>query len=55
MVTVPNKPKNSAKNFRIEDDVWAEAIQIAESQGTRMSALLRDFVYRYVEENRSAG
>lgn len=52
MVTVPNKPKNSAKNFRIEDDVWADAKAIASARGEVISDEIRKFVYGYVDENR---
>lgn len=52
MGSVPNQPKTTAKNFRIEDGVWLDAQKIADKQDTKISAVLRDFVYKYVEENR---
>lgn len=52
MGSVPNQPKTTAKNFRIEDDVWLEAQAVAKAQDTKISAVLRDFVYKYVEEHR---
>lgn len=52
MGSVPNQPKTTAKNFRIEDDVWKDAQIIANKLGTKISVELRDFVYKYVDENR---
>lgn len=52
MGSVPNQPKTTAKNFRIEDDVWLEAQAVATAQGTKISAVLRDFVNDYVAKNR---
>lgn len=48
----PNKPKNTAKNFRIDDDVWAEAKAIAAQRGEVISDEIRKFVHKYVEQNR---
>lgn len=53
MDTVPNKPKNTAKNFRIEDEIWHDAKLVAEKRGEVISDEIRKFVYRYVSENRS--
>ncbi|MCK2034498.1 hypothetical protein [Microbacterium sp. KSW4-4] len=47
-----NKPKNTAKNFRIEDDVWADAKLIASKRGEVISDEIRKFIYKYVEDNK---
>jgi hypothetical protein len=52
MGSVPNQPKTTAKNFRIEDDVWKDAQIIANKLGTKISVELRDFVYKYVDQHR---
>lgn len=45
---VPNKPKTPLQSFRVDPALWKAAQEKARDQGTTLSAVLRDFLKRYV-------
>ena len=51
--TMPNKPKTPLRAFRIEDELWLEAVRIAGTRGESVSEILRTALAVYVKKNRS--
>ena len=49
--TMPNKPKTPLRAFRIEDELWLEAVRIAGARGESVSEILRDALKRYVKKH----
>ena len=41
--------------FRVPDDVWAAAMERATTEGTTLSALLREWTATYAEKGRPCG
>jgi antitoxin component of RelBE/YafQ-DinJ toxin-antitoxin module len=53
MVTVPNKPKTTLRNVRIDDQLWGDAQKVAAGNGTNVSEVIRSQLQAYVDENRN--
>ena len=48
---MPNKPKTPLRAFRIDDELWLEAVRIASARGESVSEILRDALKRYVKKH----
>jgi len=53
MGAVANQPKTPHRTVRVPDDVWKPAVEKAESEGTNLSALIREWLVDYVNQNAS--
>lgn len=47
---VPNKPKTPIRAIRIESDLWTRALAKAKTEGTTVTAAVREFLTRWVKE-----
>ena len=43
--------KNNIRSFRVDEELWLEAVRIAGEQGTSVAEVLRDALKRYVKKN----
>lgn len=50
---VPNKPRTPLRNVRVDDKLWGDAQFIASAIGENLSAIIRDALRDFVEENES--
>lgn len=48
MGSVPNKPKTTLRNVRIDDELWSAAQQTAAANGTNVSEVIRTHLQQYV-------
>lgn len=55
MGSVPNKPKTTLRNVRIDDELWSAAQQTAAANGTNVSEVIRTHLQKYVDEHMSVG
>lgn len=46
---MPNKPKTQHRSIRIPDDTWYDAMQRADSAGTKLPVLIRQWLETYAE------
>lgn len=53
MGSVPNQPKTTPRNVRIDDGLWSEARAVAKADGTNISEVIRSFLQSYVDRNRA--
>ena len=51
--TMPNKPATPLRAFRIDDELWLEAVRIAGERGETVSEILRVALKRYVKEHQN--
>lgn len=49
MASVANQPKTPHRTIRVPDDVWNPAREKAETEGTNLSELIREWLTNYVE------
>lgn len=45
--TMPNKPKTTLRNVRIDDELWQAAQAVAAQRGETVSEAIRAFLKRY--------
>jgi antitoxin component of RelBE/YafQ-DinJ toxin-antitoxin module len=46
---MPNKPKTTLRNVRVDDELWAAALETAAARGENVSEAIRRFLKRYVK------
>lgn len=51
MVTVPNKPKTTLRNVRIDDQLWGDAQKVTAENDTNVSEVIRHALRTYILEN----
>lgn len=47
--TMPNKPKTTLRNVRVDDELWQAAQAAAEVRGETVSEAIRAFLKRYAK------
>lgn len=47
---VPNQPKTPVRGFRVPDELWHAAREKAEAEGTTISAVIQEYLRKYVNE-----
>lgn len=51
MGSVPNQPKTTLRNVRVDNQLWGDAIIVTRANGTNVSEVLRDALLKYILEN----
>jgi antitoxin component of RelBE/YafQ-DinJ toxin-antitoxin module len=46
---MPNKPKTTLRNVRVDDELWQAAQAAAEARGESVSEAIRKFLKRYAK------
>lgn len=49
---MPQPPKKPVHSFRVEDDLWNEAVRVATERGESLSDVLRKALTRYVKRSK---
>lgn len=49
MGLMPNKPKTTLRNVRVDDELWQAAQAAAEARGQTVSEAIRRFLKRYAK------
>jgi len=49
MGVMPNKPKTTLRNVRVDDALWQAAQAAAEARGESLSEAIRKFLKRYAK------
>ena len=50
---MPNKPKTTLRNVRVDDELWNAALATAQGRGETVSEVVRAALAQYVKKNRS--
>lgn len=50
---MPNKPKTTLRNVRVDDELWFAAQVTAHNRGETVSQVIRAALEQYVKKNRS--
>lgn len=45
--------QNNIRSFRIDDELWLEAVRVATEQGETVSDVIREALTRYVKRSKS--
>lgn len=53
MDSVPNKPKTTLRNVRIDDQLWGDARFVAEAMADNLSSVVRDALRDYCQTHQS--
>lgn len=51
MGSVPNQPKTTLRNVRVDDQLWGDAKTVAAQNGTNVSEVIREALSVYILEN----
>ena len=51
MGSVPNKPKTTLRNVRIDNQLWGDALIVTRANGTNISEVIRHALWEYILEN----
>lgn len=46
--------QNNIRSFRVEDELWLEAVRVAGENGESVAKILRAALVQYVKKNRKA-
>lgn len=51
MGSVPNKPKTTLRNVRVDDQLWGDAKIVAAQNDTNVSEVVRQALWKFILEN----